>query len=204
MPDIKRYPNRKLYDTDAKRYVTLEDIAEMIRSGQDIHVTDHESGDDLTTLTLTQIILEQEKKASGFLPRSLLTSLIRTGGDTLEQVVRSLQATLIHSDHVDASESPSTEETAKNEVTGGDVEQSAANEVHGADRGADRGEDRSTESTSGSVVDERVSDMLHLLNVPTRRDVRRLQEQLNLLSSRLEELSSEQREVEQENDDPEL
>ena len=186
MPDIKRYPNRKLYDTEAKRYVTLDDIAEMIRSGQDIHVTDHESGDDLTTLTLTQIILEQEKKASGFLPRSLLTSLIRTGGDTLEQVVRSLQATLIHSDHGDDSERSSTGDEAKSEAAGEDKEADDAIVP-----------DMDNDSTAASVIDDRVSDMLHLLNVPTRRDMRQLQEQLNLLSSRLEELSLEQGAVEQ-------
>ncbi|MCB0161660.1 MAG: polyhydroxyalkanoate synthesis regulator DNA-binding domain-containing protein, partial [Caldilineaceae bacterium] len=78
MPVIKRYPNRKLYDTEAKTYVTLDEITEMIRAGRDVQVIDHETGDDLTTLTLSQIILEQEKKSAGFLPRSLLTSLIRT------------------------------------------------------------------------------------------------------------------------------
>ncbi len=190
MPDIKRYPNRKLYDTDAKRYVTLEDIAEMIRSGQDIHVTDHESGDDLTTLTLTQIILEQEKKASGFLPRSLLTSLIRTGGDTLEQVVRSLQATLIHSDQGDDAQRSSTEDEAKPEADGEEVEADEAIVP-----------DSDNDGATGSVVDDRVSDMLHLLNVPTRRDMRQLQEQLNLLSVRLEELSAEQAAEERETDD---
>ncbi len=63
MPLIKRYPNRKLYDTEAKRYVTLENITEMIQKGEEVQVVDYESGEDLTNLTLTQIILEQEKKA---------------------------------------------------------------------------------------------------------------------------------------------
>jgi polyhydroxyalkanoate synthesis repressor PhaR len=175
MPDIKRYPNRKLYDTEAKRYVTLEDITEMIRADQDIHVTDHESGDDLTTLTLTQIILEQEKKASGFLPRSLLTSLIRTGGDTLEQVVRSLQATLPVSSQDNAIEGSDAEE--------GDVAHEETTEIVEPET--------NDKSTHSSIVDDRVSDMFHLLNVPTRRDMRQLQEQINMLNSRLEELSVE-------------
>ena len=185
MPDIKRYPNRKLYDTEAKRYVTLEDITEMIRADQDIHVTDHESGDDLTTLTLTQIILEQEKKASGFLPRSLLTSLIRTGGDTLEQVVRSLQVTLTLSSHGDADTASTEIDELMNVVKADEAELTVSEETP-------VGETDSKETASGSIVDDRVSDMLHLLNVPTRRDMRQLQEQLNLLSTRLEELSTEQ------------
>src|SRR5262245_26407093 len=88
---IKRYPNRKLYDTAARRYITLEQITELIRQGEDIQVIDHESGEELTNTVLTQIILEQEKKQNGFLPRSLLTGLIRMGGDTLGQVRHSLQ-----------------------------------------------------------------------------------------------------------------
>ncbi|MCB0135660.1 MAG: polyhydroxyalkanoate synthesis regulator DNA-binding domain-containing protein, partial [Caldilineaceae bacterium] len=69
MPVIKRYPNRKLYDTESKRYVTLEHIAQMIQQGEDVIVTDHESGEDLTNLTLSQIIFEQEKKGSGLMSR---------------------------------------------------------------------------------------------------------------------------------------
>ena len=62
MPLIKRYPNRKLYDTEAKAYITLEQIAYLIREGQEDHVVDHASREDLTALTLTQVILEQERK----------------------------------------------------------------------------------------------------------------------------------------------
>ena len=171
MPLIKRYPNRKLYDTEAKQYVTLDDITEMIRDGEDIHVTDHESGDDLTTLTLTQIILEQEKKSTGFLPRTLLTSLIRTGGDTLEQVVRSLQSVVIayeedaESEEVDALEAVEAESDA---------------EAMSGETGV---------STSLAAVDERISDVLHMLNVPTHRDMRQLQEQLDILGKQLEHLA---------------
>ena len=55
---IKRYPNRKLYDTEAKRYITLDGITELIHRGEDLHVVDHETGEDLTTVTLSQIIFE--------------------------------------------------------------------------------------------------------------------------------------------------
>ena len=58
---IKRYSNRKLYDTQESRYVTLEEIEEMIRAGKEISVVDAASGEDLTSVTLTQIILENER-----------------------------------------------------------------------------------------------------------------------------------------------
>ena len=63
---IKRYSNRKLYDTAAKEYITLEAIADLIRAGEEIQVVDNVTEEDLTALTLSQIILEQEKKKKGF------------------------------------------------------------------------------------------------------------------------------------------
>ena len=94
MPIIKRYPNRKLYDTAAKQYVSLEGIAAMIRRGDEVQVMDHATGEDLTTLTLTQIIVEQEKQQSGFVPSPVLTGLIRSGGNTLASLRRSLSVPL--------------------------------------------------------------------------------------------------------------
>ena len=106
MPIIKRYPNRKLYDTEAKRYVTLENIALMIQEGREVQVIDHETGEDLTNLTLSQIIFEQEKKGSGFLPRSLLTNLVRASNDTFDQVRRTLLRAGDPSDEAAAETSP--------------------------------------------------------------------------------------------------
>ena len=83
MPVIKRYSNRKLYDTDSKRYVTLEDLAGSIRRGEDLRVVDHQSGEDLTSITLMQVIFEEEKKIGGLLPQVFLKRLIRAGGHTV-------------------------------------------------------------------------------------------------------------------------
>ena len=94
MPIIKRYPNRKLYNTEAKSYITLEGIAELIREGAEVTIIDHNTQEDLTAVTLTQIIFEQEKKQSGFLPKSVLTGLVRTGGDTVNTLRRGLFAPL--------------------------------------------------------------------------------------------------------------
>jgi polyhydroxyalkanoate synthesis repressor PhaR len=94
MTVIKRYPNRKLYDTHAKQYVSLDDIAEMIRRGDEVQVVDYASGDDVTTLMLVQIIVEQEKQRSGFLPQPVLTGLIRAGGNTLSALRKGLSAPL--------------------------------------------------------------------------------------------------------------
>jgi polyhydroxyalkanoate synthesis repressor PhaR len=101
MRSIKRYPNRKLYDTEAKKYVTLNGIADLIREGEELQIIDHNTGEDLTAVTLTQIIFEQEKQQSGFLPRSVLTGLIQAGGDRLSTLRRTLASPLDLIRHVD-------------------------------------------------------------------------------------------------------
>ena len=83
---IKRYGNRKLYDTLESRYITLEEIARLVRGGSDVKVIDNESGDDLTAITFAQIILEEEKRRSSLLSLGLLRELIKGGEETLAQV----------------------------------------------------------------------------------------------------------------------
>lgn len=90
MPIIKRYNNRKLYDTHAKRYVTLFDLADMIRRGDDITVLDHKSGEDITYQIQAQIIFEQERQAASGLPNTVLTNIIQASNQTLKQLRTSL------------------------------------------------------------------------------------------------------------------
>jgi polyhydroxyalkanoate synthesis repressor PhaR len=79
---IKRYTNRKLYDTVESRYVTLDEISEMVKAGTEVRIVDNRSKDDLTSVTLTQIIFEEEKKRSK-MPLSMLRDIIRHSGETL-------------------------------------------------------------------------------------------------------------------------
>ena len=87
---IKRYDNRKLYNTHAKRYITLNGIAALIKQGEEINVIDNSSGDETTAVILSQIIFEQQKKQSGFLPLVVLSSLVRVGGTTIEAIHQNL------------------------------------------------------------------------------------------------------------------
>jgi polyhydroxyalkanoate synthesis repressor PhaR len=84
---VKRYANRKLYDTERSCYVTLDDIAAMIKAGEEVRVIDNKSGEDLSSVTLAQIIFETEKKRS-FMPLGLLRDLIQNGGETLSEFAR--------------------------------------------------------------------------------------------------------------------
>jgi polyhydroxyalkanoate synthesis repressor PhaR len=93
MKVIKRYSNRKLYDTQAGCYVTLDDLGDMIRSGQEIQVIDHANGTDLTTLTMLQILFEQEKQLGG-MPQVMLKRLIQSGSQRLGFLRNGLRAFL--------------------------------------------------------------------------------------------------------------
>lgn len=81
---VKKYPNRRLYDTAQSRYITLEDLADRIKAGADVLVQDVQSGADLTQATLTQIILESRGGAR-LLPVPLLVRLIRLGDEALAE-----------------------------------------------------------------------------------------------------------------------
>jgi len=90
---IKRYTNRKLYDTVESRYVTLDEIAEMIKAGAEVKVIDNRTKDDLTSVTLAQIIFEEEKKTSK-MSLDTLRDLIRHGGEAAQRFVEGKQAEL--------------------------------------------------------------------------------------------------------------
>ena len=86
---IKKYANRRLYNTDTSTYVTLEDLAEMVRSERDFVVYDAKTGEDLTHSVLTQIIVDQESRGTNLLPIRFLRQLIRFYGDSMQRLVPS-------------------------------------------------------------------------------------------------------------------
>ncbi len=84
---IKRYTNRKLYDTVESRYVTLEEIGEMIKQGLEVRIIDNRSKEDLTSVTLAQIIFEEEKKKSR-MPLGMLREIIRHPGESISGFIQ--------------------------------------------------------------------------------------------------------------------
>jgi polyhydroxyalkanoate synthesis repressor PhaR len=91
---IKRYSNRKLYDTQESRYVTLEELEELIRAGKEISVVDVSTGEDLTSVTLAQIILESERNRRATLPTGFLHQLIKHGEAWQDFVQKSFKSSL--------------------------------------------------------------------------------------------------------------
>ncbi len=86
---IKKYANRRLYNTATSTYVTLEDLADMVKEGVDFLVFDAKTGEDITRSVLTQIIFEEESKGQNLLPINFLRQLIRFYGDSMQSLVPS-------------------------------------------------------------------------------------------------------------------
>ncbi|MEE8409176.1 MAG: polyhydroxyalkanoate synthesis regulator DNA-binding domain-containing protein [Myxococcota bacterium] len=139
---VKRYANRKLYDTERSCYVTLEDISIMIKSGEEVRVVDNKSGEDLTTVTLAQIIFEAEKKKA-FMPLSLLRDLIRERGDALGEFAK---------DRVDRVQAGARELKEQAEKTLHDIEDKIGGVVRKGDQGEGSGANDGKNSLSEALA----------------------------------------------------
>ncbi len=86
---VKKYANRRLYDTRKSSYITLDDLATMVRNGQEFRVVDAKSAEDITHNVLTQIIMEEEQRGETLLPVNFLRQLITMYGDSMQAMVPS-------------------------------------------------------------------------------------------------------------------
>jgi polyhydroxyalkanoate synthesis repressor PhaR len=177
MPLIKRYPNRKLYDTEAKQYITLEGIADIIRQGEDVTVIDNETGEDITTLTLTQIIHEQEKKRSGMLPPPILTGLIQASSERLNLLQQAFSSSMNYWHQIDEE----IRQRVQNLINQGDL-----TEIEGSNL-LNKLLSQEPKATEENIFSEQdIQQYLELHQVPTRDDIKLLYDQLEDLSSKLE------------------
>lgn len=181
MPIIKRYSNRKLYDTQAKRYITLEGLGDLIRQGEEVRITDHETGEDITALILAQTVFELEKRLKGGLPGTVLTGLIRAGSDTLDQ----LREVLTLGDaqaHIDAA----IEQRIQYLIQQGELEAEQGRKL--LDKLIAAGQSAAEPAWIGEKVLVRT---LKQRGIPSREDVQQLSRQVEALSAELEQLAAQ-------------
>jgi len=177
MPLIKRYPNRKLYDTEQKRYITLEGIADLIKQGEEVQIQDHTTGEDLTALTLSQIIFEQEKKQGGFLPKTVLTGLVQSGGDTLSVLRKTLASPLELLYDVDAE----IEQRMQILISRGELEEEEGLRV--LDKLLALSETPAQQTPSGESY---LHKILANRGIPSRDEIDRLSQQIDTLAEKLD------------------
>ncbi|MFQ5515488.1 MAG: polyhydroxyalkanoate synthesis regulator DNA-binding domain-containing protein [Myxococcota bacterium] len=158
---IKRYANRKLYNTEASRYITLKGISELLQEGRDIKVVDNESGQDITSIVLSQILVDDQKQghqSSSKVPGRVLSELISRGGDAIYGVLRRSM-----DDVSDVRANVRRWIQAPRELDASDI----ARTVHHA-----------------------VERVLRVVDLPTRADIEALNKNLERLSSALETIES--------------
>jgi polyhydroxyalkanoate synthesis repressor PhaR len=177
---IKRYSNRKLYDTETKQYIKLEQIANLVREGIELQVIDNNSGEDLTALTLSQIILEQEKKQKGFLPRSVLSALVEAGGKPISSLRQHLESPLGFIKNVDLE----IEQRIQTLIQRGEIA-----EEHGKKLRDQLLENSPIMGFSSTPKDEEIEHILEKHDIPTHEDLQNLITQLEILSQKIDELA---------------
>lgn len=193
MAVIKRYPNRKLYHLDSRQYITLEQIAELIRNGETVQVVEHSSGEDITTRTLSQIVLEQEKRNTGMVSLVLLEKLIRAGRD--EEKINEIQ--IIFSTYInqliDHEITRRVEFLAQNNQLSKTDSQNLAQKLISL-KTRDL-EDHCDQTPAILLTYEELETYLDQYGVPSQNDLQVLDGQLHDLFHKLESLSVPVREI---------
>jgi polyhydroxyalkanoate synthesis repressor PhaR len=178
---IKRYPNRKFYDTEQKRYIILEDISERIRSGREVQVIEQSSGEDITSVILSQIIFEQEKKQTGFVPRSVLAGLVTAGGFTVSRMRKALTTPLELLKQVNEE----IEQRIELLIEQGELAEDEAR------RWRDKLlNNELSSSDTGKLEEDEIQRLLDERGVPSSTDLESLSQQLEELMKKLDELES--------------
>jgi polyhydroxyalkanoate synthesis repressor PhaR len=186
---IKRYTNRKLYDTVESRYVTLDEIAQMIKGGAEVKIIDNRSKEDLTSVTLAQIIFEEEKKRSQ-MPLGVLREIIRHGGEAVAGFYQEKVGSRLTAGIEDVkSKTENLRENIEQRVRGvtqllrreGDEQKSSVKEVISAGQTA--------VEELRAKVEESVKQALESFGSSTvAADVERLRSKLDALEKKLDEL----------------
>jgi len=167
---IKRYTNRKLYDTVESRYVTLDEIAQMIKGGAEVKIIDNRTKEDLTSVTLAQIIFEEEKKRSQ-MPLGVLREIIRHGGEAVAGFYAEKAATIAGKVGELKTKADSVREDLSARVTGMFRKpEEAVDELRGK-------------------VDSAVKQALDMLGPAAKAEIERLQTRIRELEQKIEQLT---------------
>jgi polyhydroxyalkanoate synthesis repressor PhaR len=189
---VKRYSNRKLYDTRESRYVTLLQIAEMVRAGEEVQIIDNATKDDLTEVTLAQIIYEEQKQHSRSVPLQTLRDLIHQRGERLMSQLREGPLGRLLPTDEKAKEEGGTVEVDEHSTYGG----TPAKDEKGNTKGF---LDQSREAIEAlqTKIDERVRSVLTSFS-----PFQQLQSEVSRLTARLEELEAKLKKAEEKQSPP--
>jgi len=182
---IKRYANRKLYNTQTSRYITLKGIAELLDAGEEVRVIDKETGEDITSVALSQILVDSERSHTQP-PDTLLSQILGRGGDALYDALRKGMD--------DASEGIGDFQDRVRRLVGapGDSAEDSAGDNENGETADGRGSRRPgffhPSAELERLVENAVERVFRMLDLPRRSDVESLNENLERVASAVETL----------------
>jgi polyhydroxyalkanoate synthesis repressor PhaR len=183
---IKRYRNRKLYNTSSKRYITINEIEDLVKNHEEVMVVDKSSGNDITAAILSLIILEHEKNQTGLLPVNLLTSLVQSGGRRLEEIRRNVFNALILSHHFDME----IERRINLLVDMGELSQKEGSKLLEKLLSITY-----TPDDMRDIIEERIMEFLEERQLPSKSDLQSLIDRVESLSAKVDELNPTEKET---------
>jgi len=176
---IKRYSNRKLYDTKASHYVGLQDIIRFVRTDEDVQVIDSRTGEDLTSVILAQAMAEEEKSKGSVFSQDALKELIKRGSKSLDEIMRTSR--LIRKGAIKMAGEGANKYYHKLLEYGEIGEEEAQSLLKQLSRTVTR----QRRSLQGEI-DERVADFVGAMHLPTRSDMDRIAKKIDSIAAKLD------------------
>jgi len=186
MHEIKKYANRKMYDRTDKRYITMAQLAKLIKSGEEVSIIDNNTGEDLTSAIVSQLIGREKKdKEKGVSPRVLM-QLLRKGGGTLSDYAKKYtslwqNAFTMAEDEVDKLVNMLVKDKELSRSEGSKLKKEIV------------GYTDSLKSWISDSVDKRVSEVLDVMNLPTNKRINELAARVDTLAEKIEKLEKTKR-----------
>ncbi len=181
MHKIKKYANRKMYDTHDKRYVTMEELSELIKQGEEVMIIDNRTGEDISTAIISQLIGRDNKEKDKTVSSQLLMQLLRKGGGTLTDYAKKYMALWQGAFNMAEDElTPLVNRLVKNKELSISEAVKLKKEILGYTS--------ALKSWIGESIDKRVGEVLQSMHLPTN-------EQLKALSAKVEALSEKVRQL---------
>ncbi|MDM8544356.1 polyhydroxyalkanoate synthesis regulator DNA-binding domain-containing protein [Desulfococcaceae bacterium HSG9] len=192
MHKIKRYANRKLYDTVDKKYITLTQLTAMIKEGVEIYVIDNQTGDDITASVLAKMIAHGDKEAGENLSAGALMRLIRKGGDTVADYAKKYtsiwqSALSLAEDETDKLVNKLVKDRELSKSEGRNLKKEIISYTE------------NLKSWIGTTIDKRIKEILGVMNLADRQHIVQLTDTIDALSEKVEELEKRLKKTSDEN-----
>lgn len=186
MHKIKKYANRKLYDTTDKQYISLDQLAELIKAGEEVVIVDNRSGEDITSSIVSQLLARDKKEDDTEVPTSMLIQLLRKGSGTVFDYAKKYTslfqgAVTMAEDEIDRLVAILVKDKELSETEGSRLKREIT------------GYAENLKKWVGDTTDKRIKEVLNVMNLATKEQVLDLTEKIEELSKKIEKYERQQK-----------